>query len=129
MSEELPGGINEEELAAMRRLQRELAADGYRVGKVALTAGGEPVALTYLGKAGDPIRRIVIAARSILRNVAEVPVPFEVTAEEYETIQALRATARTLAHTAEVSPLPKTVDGLARVRFGQQARRGADLED
>jgi hypothetical protein len=127
MKLDLPGGLDRDELAAIKRLSRELSADGYRVGKVGLGAGDLPCALVYAARPTDPIRRIVVAARSILRAVEAIEeLAPEVTAEEFETLQALRTTSTLLARSAVVGG-EQTLGDVAHEVFGLQARRGADL--
>jgi shikimate 5-dehydrogenase len=128
---DLPGSLNAEELRAIKRLSKELAADGYRVAKVALGAGGAPCAVVYAERKMEPVVRLVVAARSFLRAADDFEgVAPEVTAEEFETFQALRTTARRVAQNAEVvMGGPPTLGEVAHAEFGRQARRGADLEE
>lgn len=133
MSLDVPGGYDSEELAAIRRLSRELAADGYRVAKVAIGPGGEPVALVYGGRPGDPIRRMIVAARSFLRAVEDLEVPdgpsaIEVSPEELETLAALRLTSLSVTNVVAARE-PETVGEIAHVEFARAALRGTDAED
>lgn len=132
MKIDLPGGLSRDEIAAVRRLARELAADGYNVTKVGLGAGDAPCALVYAGRKADPIRKLVIGARSVLRAVEAIEdIEPEVSAEEYETLQALRTTAWRVAANAKVSCAETgspTIAEVAHVDFARQARRGADEE-
>jgi len=130
---DLPGSLDSNELRAIKRLAKELSADGYRVAKVALGAGGAPAAVVYAERKAEPVVRMVIAARSFLRAADDFEgnEP-EVTAEEFETLQALRTTARRVATNAKVL-LDETgkpnLGEVAHMEFGRQARRGADLEE
>lgn len=129
MKIDLPGGLEQSEITALRRLARELAADGYTVGKVGLGAGDTPCALVYAGKKGDPIRAIVIGARSILRAVEAVEgIELEVSAVEFETLQALRSTSAVLAQTCDVLPAD-SIGEVAHEAFARQARAGANLKE
>lgn len=130
---DLPGSLNAEELRAIKRLSKELSADGYRVAKVALGAGGAPCAVVYAERKMEPVVRMVVAARSFLRAADDLEgLEPEVTAEEFETLQALRTTARRAAANAKVV-LDETGNArlgeVAHMEFGRQARRGADLEE
>jgi shikimate 5-dehydrogenase len=129
----LPGSLNAEELRAVKRLARALAADGYRVAEVAIGAGGEPAAVVYAAKQLEPVVRMVVAARSFLRAVDDFEgLEPEVPAEEFETLQALRTAARRVATNAKVlctATGDPTLGEVAHAEFGRQARFGADREE
>jgi hypothetical protein len=128
---DIPGGTSKEEFKALRRLARELAADGYRVGKVGLGGGGTPCALVYAGRPRDPIRRIVIGARSVIRAADDLDLAMiGLEANDFEVIQKLRTVASRVARNAEVAPPPETVGEVATVEHAICARRGAnEMED
>lgn len=125
---DLPGGISRKELDAIRRLERELSSDGYRVDRVALAAGGHPAAIVYAGGKQEPIRRILIAARSILRLVGDVPTEVKVTAEECETLAALRVTTARLAKNAIVEQGKRSAGDVARIDLACHVDRSMDWE-
>lgn len=112
---DLPGGLNSEELDAVRRLQREATADGYRVLKAGIVSGGRPGVLVCEGDARTPLRSILIGARTVLRNADGVTLGdvVSVTAEERETLASLALTSRTLLEHARVDRVV-TVGDVAR---------------
>lgn len=129
---DLAGGYDPDELRAIRRLARSLAADGYDVAKVALSAGGRPAALVYEGRSSDPFRTMIVAARTFLRAAEVVEgEDLMVSPEELETLAALRTTARVAAERAvAVEPPEVTVGTVAHVDFARAALRGErDAED
>lgn len=123
---ELPGGMDEAELNALRRLQRELGADGYRVLKVGFSGAG-PMALVARREDTGPLRSVVVAARSILRLVNQLPAQPSVSPEEYETLAALAVTSRTLLQNADV-PGVETLADAAREQLGDAVREGMDVQ-
>lgn len=130
---DLAGGYSSNELKALRRLERSLAADGYDVAKVALGAGGRPAAVVYLGRPSDPFRLMMTAARTFLRAVESVGVGdgngIEVGADDLETLATLRVTARVVSeHVVPEGEPPETVGEVAHVDFARAALRG-DRDD
>jgi hypothetical protein len=126
----LPGGMNPEEVAAIRRLQKELEGAGYDVREVALTGGGHPVAVVARREDGKtPIRTLVAAARSLLRAAEAVEEGEAVSPEEAETLAAARLTLRVARGRLAVRRM-KTIGGAAHRQMADAVERGEeDLDE
>jgi hypothetical protein len=129
----LPGSVRPDEVDRLRRLERGLVADGYEVVQLAFAAGGRPAAVVVESEeVNAPGRRLMVAAREILRAVDELELPrkvndeeLEVSPEDYETIAALRVAVETLTRIAKTT-IPRTVGELAHVDLAVAVRRGLE---
>lgn len=128
---DLGGGYSPDEIRELRRLGRSLAADGYEVAKVALAAGGRPAALVFAGRASDPFRLMITAARTFLRAVETLEVGRDrlvISAADFETLATLRVTARTATAFVVPEESVETVGEVAHVDFARAAIRG-DIDE
>jgi len=126
----LPGGLNPDELEALKRLKREAEEAGFVVVEVGMVGSKTPAALVIRRREMEPILRVLVAARSVLRNVEALELDPVVSGEEYETLQALRVTSAVLARDAVIKKMKtRRLGDVAHEEFARQALRGAEGED
>lgn len=122
--------LNPSEVGRLRDLTRDLEGDGYVVESVYSHGGRETAVVS--ARVSDPTSALVGAARRVLREVERVELnedrEFVLSAEEFETIQALRSTVYTISRLVRISPVPTTLGGMAHVDFAVAAQRTLERE-
>lgn len=126
----LPGGHDPDELAALRRLELDLAVDGYDVARVGIALGGEPAALVYPRRDRDPLANALAAARAFLRAVTGLPLDPkpEVDPEDAAALERLRAASHRVLGAVAVRP-PRTVGELLGIDLSRLKEEAEDAED
>lgn len=122
-------GFDPAEVAALKRLQRELEAAGYRVAELGFFGRKTPVAVVAKREDGKaPIRTFIAACRSLLRAAEEIKDGEAISPEEQETIAAVRLTARVAAGRLIVRRM-KTIGGEAHHQMAEAVNRVEEVLD